>query len=79
MTKEEKCRDEKLDLGVSKFMGNLGFTRRKLMGNISLDYVRNRQEIKQNGFVLQALHESLRKIHNEGKRQRGSKKDLVGK
>ena len=54
-------------MGVSKLMGNLGFPRRKLMGKLSSNYVRNRQEIKQRGFVLQASHESLGKLQNERK------------
>ena len=40
MTKEEKCRDEKVALGVSKFMGKLGFTRKNLMCKLYSDYVR---------------------------------------
>ena len=56
MTKGENFRDEKVALGVSKFMGNLGFTRRKLIGKLSLDYVRIGQEFKKIVCVLQAFH-----------------------
>ena len=59
MTKEEKCKNEKVAFGVSKFMVNLGFSREKLMCKISSNYVRNGQEFKQIGFVLQDFHESL--------------------
>ena len=56
MTKEEKCRDEKVDLGVSKFIVKLGFAREKLMCKVYSNYVSYGQEIKQIGFVLQAFH-----------------------
>ena len=79
MTKEEKCRDENLALGVSKFMGNIGFTREKLMCKLYSNYVRNGQEFKQRGFVLQAFHGSLSRLHNEGKGKRESKRGLEGK
>ena len=46
MTKEEKFKDEKLDLGVSKFMVKLGFTKEKLMCKLYSNYERNGQEIK---------------------------------
>ena len=56
MTKEEKCRDEKVALGVSKFMIKLGFTRENLMCKIYSNYVSYGQEIKQIDYVLQAFH-----------------------
>ena len=56
MTKEEKCRDVKVALGVSKFMVKLGFAREKLMCKLYSNYLRVGQEIKQRGFVLQAFH-----------------------
>ena len=56
MTKEEKCRDEKVDLGVSKFMVNLGFARGKLMCKLYSNYVGYRQEFKKLVYVMQALH-----------------------
>ena len=56
MTKEEKCRDVKVDFGVSKFMVKLGFSREILMCKLYSNYVRNGQEFKQKGFVLQAFH-----------------------
>ena len=56
MTKEEKCRDVKVVLGVSKFMIKIGFTREKLMCKLSSNYVRDGQEIKQIEYHLQAFH-----------------------
>ena len=56
MTKEAKFRDEKVALGVSKLMVNIGFTRENLMCKLYSNYVRNGQENKQRGFVLQAFH-----------------------
>ena len=56
MTKEEKCRDVKVDFLVSKFMVKLGFVREKLMCKLFSNYVRDGQEIKQIEFLLQALH-----------------------
>ena len=56
MNKEEKCKDSKVALGVSKFMVNLGFARKKHMCKLYSNYVRNGQEIKQIGFVLQDFH-----------------------
>ena len=41
ITTIENFRDEKRALRVSKFMGNLGFARRKLKGKLFSDYVRN--------------------------------------
>ena len=56
MTKEEKCRDVKVALGVLKLMVNLVFSREKLMCKLSSNYVQDGQEIKQIEFVLQAFH-----------------------
>ena len=56
MTKEEKCRDAKVALGVSKFMVKLGFAREKLMCKLSSNYVRDGQEIKQIEFIAQAFY-----------------------
>ena len=56
MPKEEKCRDEKRDLGVSKLMGKLVFTRRNPIGKLSSDYVRIGWEFKKIVCVLQAFH-----------------------
>ena len=56
MIKEEKWRDVKVDLGVSKFMVNLGFAREKLMCKFSSNYVRDGQENMQIEYPLQAFH-----------------------
>ena len=55
-------------LVVTKFMGKLEFTRRKLMGKLSLDYVRNMQEIKR--IVC------FYKLQNEGKGKGEARKGL---
>ena len=47
MTKEEKCRDEKVALGFYKFMVKLGFARENLMCKFYSNYVINGQEFKQ--------------------------------
>ena len=57
MTKEEKCRDVKVALRVSKFMVKLGFSRENLMCKLSSNYVSDGQEIMmQIEFFLQAFH-----------------------
>ena len=44
MNMEEKCRDVKVVLGVSKFMAKLGFSRENLICKLSSNYVRDGQE-----------------------------------
>ena len=56
MNKEEKFRDVKVALGVSKFMVNLGFTRENLRCKLSSNYARDGQGIKQIEHVQQAFH-----------------------
>ena len=54
--RRKKCRDQKVNFGVSKFMGNLGFARRKLRGRLFSKYVRIGREFKEKVCVLQAFH-----------------------
>ena len=53
---EERCRDVKVALGVSKFMVKLGFTRENLMCKLSSNYVREGQENIKIENPLQAFH-----------------------
>ena len=61
MTKVEKCRDVKVDLGVSKFMVKLGFAREKLMSKLYSNYVNYGQEIKQKGVCVASFSLKLEK------------------
>ena len=45
-----------MNFGVSKFIGKLGFARRKLRGRLFSNYVRIGGEFKKRVCVLQAFH-----------------------
>ena len=45
-----------MNLGISKFMGKLGFARIKVRGKLLLNYVRIGGEFKERVCVLQGFH-----------------------
>ena len=79
MPKEEKCRDSKVDLGVSKFMVKLGFAREKFMCKFYSNYVSYGQEIKQKGVCAASFPLNLEQASKWKKGKRASMRGLMGK
>ena len=79
MTKEEKFRDSKVALGVSKFMVKLGFVREKLMCKLYSNYVSYGQEIKQKGVCVARFPLKLEQASKWKKGKRERIRGLMGK
>ena len=63
----EKCRDEKVFLGVSKFKFKLGESRGKLMYKTYSNYVKNRGNFMHEGVCAASFPLKLENFVKEGK------------